>query len=353
MERRTFLAALAAVAIKQPGFRAASPDTKPGFRVDRGNPVSLSIRVATGVTPPSLHNIFLHLAYERGLFRDNGIDVAEFLQLRGGPLALQAIAGRQVDVAPADPKGLLAAVLSGQPLRAVSAPGAHLSYMVAVRREIRSAADLAGKPFAISRPGAISQYLMFPLLDRAGVRRESVQWLGVGGGYERMLALLADRVKGALLNVDFAMEALADPNVRVLQSVADILPEYPVELIVLRKDLLDGNPDAATAITRAIIQACRYIVTYKDETIAVARKYNPGMSATVLGRAYDELLRIRGFGVDGGMTEANLKVAHDLALQNRQIERAVPLDQWADFTYQRRALDSLGPFTDRRVPAGA
>jgi NitT/TauT family transport system substrate-binding protein len=303
-----------------------------------------SVKVATGVTPPSLHNIWLHVAHERGFFRDNGIDVAEFMQLRGGPLALQAIASRQVDIAPADPEGVLAATLAGHAIRGVAAPGAHLSYIVAVRKELNTIADLRGKAFAISRPGAISQYLMFPLLERAGVPADTVRWLGVGGGYERMLALLAGRVQGALLNVDFAMQALDDPNIKLIQPVADILPDYPVELVVLRKDLLDGNPAAATAITRAVIQACRYIVQNRAGTIEVALKYTPGMNAAVLSRAYDELIRIQGFGVNGGMTTTNLTAAHDLALKNRQIDRAVPLDGWIDLRFQQRALDSLGRF---------
>lgn len=303
-----------------------------------------SVKVATGVTPPSLHNIWLHVAHDRGFFRDNGIDVTEFMQLRGGPLALQAMAARQVDIAPADPEGLLAAAVAGHRLRAVAAPGAHLSYMVAVRKELTSIADLRGKSFAISRPGAISQYLMFPLLDRAGIRRDSVKWLGTGGGYERMLALMAGRVQGALLNVDFAMRATDDPNIKLIQSVADILPDYPVELLVLRKDLVDGNPEAVAAITRAVIQACRYIVTNKTGTIDVALKYTPGMNEAVLNRAYDELMRIQGFGVNGGMTEVNVRAAHDLAVKNRQIARPIGLDEWTDFRFQQRALDSLGRF---------
>jgi ABC-type nitrate/sulfonate/bicarbonate transport system substrate-binding protein len=216
--------------------------------------------------------------------------------------------------------------------------------MVAVRKEIGSIAELRGQPFAISRPGAISQYLMFPLLDAAGVPRDSLQWLGVGGALERLLALRADRVKGALLHVDFAMEAANDPDLRLIKSVAEILPEYPVELVVLRRDMLEQNPEAATAIVRAVIQACRYIVKERAGTIEVVQKYVPGMNPAVLARAYDELMRIRGFGVNGGMTEANLKAAHDLALQNRQIDRPVPLDQWADFRFQQRALEALGRF---------
>jgi len=306
---------------------------------------SATIKLATSTAPPSIHNIYLHVAYERGFFRQNGIAVSEFIQLRGGPLANQAIAAGQIDVTASDAEGLLSATSNGYAIRGVTAPGAHLSYIVSVRKEISSVADLKGKPFAVSRPGALSQYLMFPMLDGAGVPRDSVQWLSVGGGRERMLALLSDRVKGALLHIDFAMEAVNDPNITSLKSVADILPDYPFELLFMRKDMLDKNPAAATAIVRAIIQACRYIVTDKSGTFEVMLKYVPGMSTEVLDRAYAELIRIRGFGVNGDMTEKNLAVAHDLAFQNRQIDRALPLDQWADFGPQRRAMESLGPFT--------
>jgi ABC-type nitrate/sulfonate/bicarbonate transport system substrate-binding protein len=306
---------------------------------------SATIKLATSTAPPSIHNIYLHVAYERGFFRQNGITVSEFMQLRGGPLANQAIAAGHIDVTASDAEGLLSATSNGYAIRGVTAPGAHLSYIVSVRKEISSFADLKGKPFAVSRPGALSQYLMFPMLDGAGVPRDSVQWLSVGGGRERMLALLSDRVKGALLHIDFAMEAVNDPNINSLKSVADILPDYPFELLFMRKDMLDKNPAAATAIVRAIIQACRYIVTDKSGTFEVMLKYVPGMSTEVLDRAYAELIRIRGFGVNGDMTEKNLAVAHDLAFQNRQIDRALPLDQWADFGPQRRAMESLGPFT--------
>lgn len=303
-----------------------------------------AVKIATAVTPPSIHNVFLHVAYELGFFRANGIEVTDFLQLRGGPLATQAIASGRVEVATADVEGLLAAALSGHALRAVAAPGARLSYMVAVRKEIETADDLRGQPFAISRPGAISQYLMYPLLDRQGVPRDSLQWVGVGGALERMLALKADRVKGALLMIDFAMEAVDDPDVRILQPVADLLPNYPVELLVLRKEMLDERPEVALAITRAVIQACRHIVENKEATIDVVLQYAPGRKRAILDRAYDELIRIQGFGVDGGMTKANMTAACDLALQNRQINRPLELEEWTDFRFQKQAIAELGRY---------
>jgi ABC-type nitrate/sulfonate/bicarbonate transport system substrate-binding protein len=84
--RRRFLALMAGA-----GSVLASP------RILRARGLA-SVKIASGVTPPSLHNIFVHVAYERGLFRAHNIDVTEFVQLRGGPLAIQAIASNRVDV---------------------------------------------------------------------------------------------------------------------------------------------------------------------------------------------------------------------------------------------------------------
>src|SRR3981189_3956658 len=74
---------------------------------------SATIKLATSTAPPSIHNIYLHVAYERGFFRQNGITVSEFIQLRGGPLANQAIAAGQIDVTASDAEGLLSAPPNG------------------------------------------------------------------------------------------------------------------------------------------------------------------------------------------------------------------------------------------------
>jgi NitT/TauT family transport system substrate-binding protein len=329
MLRRRFLALAAAggAALALPRFARAA---------------STPVKIATGVTPPSIYNIWMHVAYDRGFFARYGFDVTDFIQLTSGPLAIQAIAARQVDIAPSDPEGLLAAAAAGIPVRAVAAPGSKPAYIVAVRKEVASVGDLAGKTFAISQPGAISQYLLFPLLAKANVPQTAVSWLAVGSNNNRLLALQAGRVQGALLNVDSAMQAANDPNIRLLQSIADVLPDYPVELLVLRREMIDANPDIALAATSAVIDACRFVVANRDATIATTLKYAPGSDPAILGRAYDELLRIHGFGVNGGMTMANLKIAHDLALQNGAIKSPVPVDQWADFRFQDQAVARLG-----------
>lgn len=302
----------------------------------------LSIKVAAATTPPSLHNLPLHVAYERGFFQKQGLKVGEFLQLRGGPLATQAVVSGHADVTATDAEGVMQAATAGHQVRAIAAPGQRLSYYVAVRREITGYQDLRSKPFAVSRPGAISQYLLFPALDRAGVPRDSVQWLSVGGGRERMLALLADRVKGALLHLDYAVQAQQDPNIKFLGTLAEMLPEYPFELLLVRKELIDRNPEAVTRITAAIIEACRYIVGNKSGTLEIFEKYSGNADRKLSEAAYDELLKLRGFGVNGGLTRENVSVAMNMAVENKFLKEPIPLESWVDFRFQDEAVKRLG-----------
>ena len=145
-----------------PGLLAAAMSS--AFAAD-----PVKIRVASVSVPPSMHTLYMQVAYEEGIYRRNGLEVDDILQMNSGPLVTQALAAGRVDVADTDAEGVLNAAAAGFKLVAVSAPAQYLSYLIMVQPEIKTLKDLAGKPFAISRPGAISQYLMYPLLDTAGV----------------------------------------------------------------------------------------------------------------------------------------------------------------------------------------
>jgi ABC-type nitrate/sulfonate/bicarbonate transport system substrate-binding protein len=302
----------------------------------------VTIKIATPETPPSMHNLYLQVAYERGFFEKHGIKVSQLMQLNGGPLATQAVSAGQADVTATDAEGIMQAAVAGYNVRAVSAPAQHLSYIIDVRKEITSFADLKGQPFAVSRAGALSQYLLFPMLDKAGVPRNSVQWLGVGGSTNRALALSADRVKGTLLYLENALDVQRDPNIKPLVRIADVLPNYPHELLLVRKDMIDKNPAAVTGITAAVMEACRYIMTHKEDTLKVFQKYSPDTDPKIAEGAYDALVSMKAFGVNGGMTQENLTTALTMAVENKLLEKPLPLDQWADFHFQAEALAQLG-----------
>src|SRR5439155_183469 len=182
-----------------------------------------------------------------------GLTVDELVQLAAGPLVTQALITGRVDVAETDAAGVINAVASGATgLVAVAAPAQHLSYLISVQPEIKSLKDLAGKPFAISRPGAIE------------------------------------------------------------------------------------------AVTRSIIEACRFMATHKARTIEIYQKYTGEKDMKVAGEAYDALLAMHGWGVNGGMTRKGLEAAIKLAVENGATETALPVAAMAHFHVQELAAKQIG-----------
>jgi ABC-type nitrate/sulfonate/bicarbonate transport system substrate-binding protein len=119
-------------------------------------------------------------------------------------------------------------------------------------------------------------------------------------------------------------------------------PDYPHELLVVRKELAEKQPQAVAAVTRSIIEACRFMVANRERTIEIYRKYTGETDSRLVNEAYDALLAIRGFGVNGGMTRKGLEAAVQLALENGSIKQALPLAAWADFSFQEAALRQIG-----------
>src|SRR5882757_10311778 len=138
------------------------------------------LRIASVNSPPSMHTLYMRVAFEEGIYKRNGLDVDDIISLTSGPLMTQAMASGHVDVGDTDAEGVLNAVASGFGLAVVAAPSQHLSYVVMVQPDIKTMKDLAGQPFAISRPGAQSQYLLFPALERAGLGRNAITWVPIG-----------------------------------------------------------------------------------------------------------------------------------------------------------------------------
>ena len=298
------------------------------------------LKVASVNLPPSMHTLYMRIAQDEGIYKRNGLAVDDVISLTSGPLMTQALSAGHVDVGDTDAEGVLNAVAAGFGLIAVAAPSQHLSYVVMVQPEIKTVKDLAGKPFAISRPGAQSQYLLFPALERAGLGRNAITWVPIGGPSERRLALVNNRVKGALLHLDYALVARRDSNVVELDRIARSNPNYPHQMLVVRKELADKNPQVVTAVTRSIIEACRFMVTHRERTIELYMKHTGETDAKLVNAAYDALLEIHGFGVNGGMTRQGLEAVARLAAENGA--KSIPIESWADFRFQEEALKQIG-----------
>src|SRR5262249_36431021 len=143
-------------------------------------------------------------------------------------------------------------------------------------------------------------------------------------------------------HLDYFFAAQRDAKVVALDRVVRTNPDYPHELLVVRKEIVDKQPQAVAAVTRSIIEACRFMVANRERTIEIYRKYTGETDASVANQAYDALIAIKGFGVNGGMTRKGMEAAAQLAVENGSIKQPIPLAAWTDFSFQEDVLRRLG-----------
>jgi len=321
--------------------RAALAVIMLGVAMSGASAEDYDINIVTPETPSSFDNLYLQVAYDKGFFQKNGLNVKSFIQLKGGPLATTAVVAGKADVTATDVEGIIQATKAGYPVRAVSAPSNKLSYVVAVSNDIKSFQDLKGQSFAVSRAGALSQYVVFPFLQRDNVSRNDIRWLSVGSSKDRLGALLAKRVKAAVLYIDNAAEIRDNPDFGILANIAELMPLYPHELLLVRKDDIDNNPEKVTRIVQSIMEACRFLATHRDESIEIFKKWTEADPA-IAEYTYDKLVAMKPWGVNGGMTQEVLKAAMEISVENKAIDAPMPLETFSDFRFQDEALHRLG-----------
>jgi len=121
-------------------------------------------------------------------------------------------------------------------------------------------------------------------------------------------------------------------------------PDYPHQMLVVRKELIEKRPDAVTAVTRSIIEACRFMVAERERTIDIYMKVSGETDRNLVNTGYDALLAIHGFGVNGGMTRKGLEIVTRFAVENGA--KSIPIDSWSDFRFQEEALQQIGRVTE-------
>jgi len=303
---------------------------------------AVKVRVASALSPPSLDSITPYVALERGLFKQHGLDV-QIIEFRGSPTALKALLAGEVDVI---------MNLGGTDSIVAAAKGARIklfvvlqpvtAYHFVARREAgTSLAALVGRNVAVSGVGAISYHIPRMVLERSGVDPDRLKYIAVGSPADRFKALVAGKVDATVVSNTEAAKLEAHPEILSLAQVPKILPEVPYEFGVAKEEYIEKNPETIYKLTRAAIEANRWIAANKAGTVEVATKVVQGETPEILARAYD-MGDPRLWGVNGEITEAAYKFTVEFLLKVGYMKDSVPYDRFFDRRFVDRVLKELG-----------
>jgi NitT/TauT family transport system substrate-binding protein len=256
---------------------------------------------------------------------------------------MKALLAGEVDVALAiGATDAIVAAAKGARIRAWMVPHPVTQVHFVARREAGTTLQaLAGKTLAVSGIGAISYHIPRIIFQRSGLDPDAVKYIAVGSPADRFRALLAGKVDAAVVRNTEAAKLAQYPEIVLLAQVSKDVPEIPYEFSVARESYLEKNPETIFRLTRALLEANRWIAANRAGTVEIAAKVLKEESPEVLGRAYD-MSDPRLWGVNGDITEAAYKYTVDFLLKVGDLKDPVPYEKFFDRRFVDQALKELG-----------
>ena len=307
----------------------------------RAGAQAVKVRLGTSLAPPSSDVLTPYVAVERGFFGKYGLDV-EVIAFRGGAINMKALLAGEVDVSVIGATDAIVSAAKGARIRAWMVPHPVLPFHFVARKDSAGTLQaLAGKNIAVSGIGTISYHIPRIVLQRSGVDPEKVKYIALGSPADRFKALTAGKVDATLVTNMEAAKLARYPEIIDLVQVSKVVPEVPYEFGVAKEDYLERNPETIYGLTRAMLEAGRWMAANRAGTVGIATKALKDEPPETLGRAYD-LADPRQWGVNGDISEAAYSYTVDFLLRVGYLKEPVPLDKFFDRRFVDRALRELG-----------
>jgi NitT/TauT family transport system substrate-binding protein len=238
-------------------------------------------------TPTLNGTLPLIVGTEFGFFSAAGLDVKTVF-IRGGPTAIAALVGGDVDYTVVAGVPAVRAIVQGAPLVIVGGMQPYMDYTLMGAQGITQLNDLKGKIVGVTGAGGIAEYAAVEGLAKKGfVRDRDYKILyGVGNSPARAHALEAGRIQASPFSFLERLE-LEKKGFPVLFDIGKVLPGFPFVMILASRRKVEADPEGATALLRAMKRGLDFLKTDKEKVAAaVIKKGTFGDPATVRKTVY-------------------------------------------------------------------
>jgi NitT/TauT family transport system substrate-binding protein len=255
-----------------------------GVFIHFGGPFAAeTIRVVYSSVNP--HALLVSMAEKRGLYAKYGL-ASTIVYVSGGSTAIQAMVSGDVDLAQLTGPPGVAANLRGADLVYFAMTDDRMGYQLVTRPEIKSANELKGKRFAISRFASSADFGARALLRRLGVDPKDVTILQIGNEADRLAALRSGSVDGSVFNAPFG--ALAKKfNFNILADAGALGIPYFNTGICGSAKLLQKNEGKILNFLRAYVEAIKIFKTDPEYTLKALAQFSRVSDQELLKEAYE------------------------------------------------------------------
>ncbi|TKB19236.1 MAG: ABC transporter substrate-binding protein [Mesorhizobium sp.] len=212
------------------------------------------------------------LAGELGYFKGLGIELENVGYAAGGPESLFALASGSVDLGSAATPAVINSIAGGNdfvaayPSNGINKDVKSVFYVLE-DSPIKSIADIAGKTISVNTLGAHLDYTVREALRGVGLPPDAAKLVVVPGPQlEQTLRSRQVDIAGlGYWQATFAGQLVSNGGVRGVFNDTDVLGEIAGGFVVLRRDFIAANPDAARNFVEQSARAADWSRQNPDE----------------------------------------------------------------------------------------
>jgi NitT/TauT family transport system substrate-binding protein len=297
--------------------------------------------------PPTTFSLPLYVAEKKGFLGDLNV---EEVNVTGDSNAMRALISGNADIGFIGMVNVLASIQAGAKVTAINSWQPIGDYsLVLAKGKGTTFADLAGKTFATSGPGALPDQMIRLILKKYNVDDSTANFVQVGGHAARLQAVLGGRADAALVNTVTSLRSVQDGKVTVLTKLSKEFPGLGYCWNVVRSsDLNDPERSAAfQTLTDASIRAVRYIIANPDDAAEIMHEHVPELDVDYLKAVMRDLNSENLWGVDGGLDPKIEEFTADLNIKLGNLASAPAARDVLDPRYVDVALKKLGPYEQK------
>jgi ABC-type nitrate/sulfonate/bicarbonate transport system substrate-binding protein len=245
------------------------------------------IKVTIAANDPSYAAYFV--AIEKGYFRDAQLDLE--MVSAGGGAATPALMSGQVAFSTSSGSAV-SAILKGAPLKVVMTMAVSLPFNLwATAPEIKTLADLKGKPVGVQTRGDLFEVALRAALLKQGLAADSIIYSPLGIGTAQRLAIMqTGAMPAVILSILDEQVARNHGDMTHAHLLFDMRRDLqiPYNGLATSDALIAAKPAIVRRFLTGVMQGVRYMKRFHGGTLRIMQKYNKDASPELLDRNLDE-----------------------------------------------------------------
>ncbi len=266
----------------------------------------------------------------------------EMVQVKADTTGLKSLLAGELDSYEGGPQGALTAAARGADVKIIGCHWLTVPHGIFARDTIHSLQDLKGKAVAVSSPGTMPEMLARSALEKEGIPVDTVQFASLGGDLDRYKALLAGVVQAAVISGEYEPLA-AKEGIKLLMPGREALPKFLRVCLQSSGKVLSQRPDDAAHFLAAEMQALRYVMSHRDETVKLTQEIT-GAKPDDPRAAYIYDLAVKTQAIDPELPIPmdRLEWLQDQLVKTGGLNKPGDLNKMVDTAARARALELVG-----------